>query len=122
MRSLKHFFSLLFLLTLFIFFNSCKSEDIPEGTEADFTHFEFVYIITDTDCRKIAEINRRTKTIFAEIDGIADLKNLRPVFVLTHGATAYINNIKQTSGESANDFSTIVEYIVVSADGKNQQK
>jgi len=96
------------LSVLLLITASCYEPGIPEGNDADFTHFEFIYML-DTPV-----INKEYKTIYAQIDSIADITTLSPAFVLTHGATAYIENIVQKSGVSENNFSTIVEYKIVS--------
>ena len=45
-----------------------------------------------------------------------DLTGIVPEFALTEGATVYVNGVEQTSGMTANDFTTTVEYKVVAAD------
>ena len=99
------------LVSSFLLLNSCEDPVLPVGNDADFTHFEFVYMLGN------AKIDKTSKTIEAEINAIEDLSSLIPTFVLTQGATAYINNVVQKSGISENDFSTIVEYKIVSENG-----
>ena len=45
-----------------------------------------------------------------------DFTGIIPVFTLAEGATVYVNGVEQTSGVTANDFMTTVEYKVVAAD------
>ena len=101
------FISLLFISTF------CVEPILPEGEDAEFTHFEFVNMVGDT------KIDRNKRTIVSQISDIADVENLIPTFVLTHGATAYIEDVVQKSGVSENDFSQIVNYKIVSGNRKN---
>ena len=100
------------LVSLFFGFAACEDPKINEGNDAEFTHFEFVYMI-DTPM-----IDRANKTIIAKIDSVVNVTNLTPSFVLTNGATAYIKNVEQKSGVTENDFSTIVTYTIVSENKK----
>ncbi|MDR0927133.1 MAG: hypothetical protein LBO69_05140 [Ignavibacteria bacterium] len=100
----------LFLLSLCYFcLISCSDDDVSDNPEADFSHFEFAYQIGN------AIINPLEKTVSAEISTEGDIYSLTPTFVLSDGATAYIDDVMQISGQTANDFSKVVEYRIVSA-------
>ena len=96
------------IASLFFGLYSCDTSIIPEGNDAEFTHFEFVYM------QNSPIIDRANNTIYAEIDSVVDVSSLITSFVLTHGATAYIESTVQQSGISENDFTRIVEYKIVS--------
>ena len=71
-----------------------------------------------TDKVKQAIIDKRNQLIEADVYDNADLTELRPVFVLSDGAKAYIDGVEQISGETAHDFSRPVIYKIVSQNGK----
>jgi len=101
-------------------FNGCRDTPvIPQEAEAEISHLEFA------NMRGEAFIDRANRTIIAEIYDrpTSDMEQLVIIFRLSNGATAYIDNVEQISGATANDFSVgEVEYTIVSGDKKTTRK
>ncbi len=57
-------------------------------------------------------INTQERTVLVNLPYSADLSSLIPTFVLSPGATAYVNDIEQISGVTANNFTNPVVYVV----------
>ncbi|MFW5889779.1 MAG: hypothetical protein ACOCTO_00150 [Marinilabiliaceae bacterium] len=64
-----------------------------------------------------AEINPNAHEILMEVKAEIEISALTPVFELAPGATALVNNEKQTSGENILDFASKVIYSVQGVDG-----
>lgn len=62
------------------------------------------------------EVNEEEKTVNGCVPYLFDFK-LAPTFEVSKGATVYVNDIEQVSGQTVNDFSAPVEYKIVSEDG-----
>ena len=107
---------LLTVIILTVCLISCKEDPvIPQISEATISHLEFVNIIGE------AEIDRENQTVTAQISDRpnSNMEQLILTFRLSNGATAFINDVEQFSGITANDFSVgDVEYKVVSGDKK----
>jgi hypothetical protein len=112
---MKHIMPLaLIFFSLALFFTGCKNDDIPGDIQADFSYFEVQGIIKST-----ISILPLKRTIYAEVDNTIDLSNITPIFVLSNGATAYRNGEMQISGQTAGDFTKMVNYTIKSGDGSN---
>ncbi|NLI71060.1 MAG: hypothetical protein GX364_09380 [Firmicutes bacterium] len=64
-----------------------------------------------------AVIDAENRTVCIEVERGTDLAGLKAEFTLSEGATAYVNEIEQQSGETENDFSNPVIYTVKAEDG-----
>lgn len=80
-------------------------------------------------------INNAAEMISFKLDGVSgtisggeitvkfskyvDVKKMAAEFVTSENARVYVNNVRQTSGESKNDYTKTVEYKVVSEDKSN---
>lgn len=84
---------------------------IAPNTEADITSFSF------TEQTGPAVINSVLGTIEIEVEYSTDRSNLVATFTLSPGATVTVNGTPQTSGVTANDFSSPVEYLVTAGSG-----
>lgn len=80
------------------------------NTQTDFTEFSFSEQTNDSD------INAGSHTIDIEVSRRADLVDLISTFSLSDQATARLGSIDQSSGVTANDFSSQVTYTVVAGD------
>ncbi len=70
---------------------------------------------------QIGETRFSNNNIEIDISDDVDITKLKPNFDLSDGAIAYINDIKQISGESATDFSSQVSVKVLSQDMLNTE-
>lgn len=61
-------------------------------------------------------VNQENRTVTGCVPYLFDFK-LAPTFTVSEGATVYVNGVKQESGVTINDFSSPVEYTIVSEDG-----
>ncbi|NCB40808.1 MAG: hypothetical protein EOM80_18780, partial [Erysipelotrichia bacterium] len=84
-------------------------EGIP-SSEKTFSAFAFVFPPTE------AIIDNTNHTIAITVPFGTDVKNLVAVFS-TSGQSVLVGNTSQKSGETANDFTQSLDYIVVAADG-----
>ncbi|MEW6622819.1 MAG: cadherin-like beta sandwich domain-containing protein [Bacillota bacterium] len=64
-----------------------------------------------------AAINSSTRTVCVEVYYGADITSMAAEFVLSPGASASVDGIEQVSGETQNDFSTPVAYLITAEDG-----
>jgi hypothetical protein len=119
-KSITPIISLLIIIFISLSLNSCKDTPvIPQNAEAEIAHIEFANIIGE------ASIDRANRTVTAEIYDRpnSDMGQLVLLFVLSNGATAYIDDVEQISGATVNDFSVgEVIYTIVSGDGKTTKK
>jgi hypothetical protein len=92
--------------------SSCKwyITVIKEKNHANFLSFSFPGLIGT------ARIDTITNSIDAEINPAANLKSLKPVFLLSDSAHAFVARQPQISGVDFNDFTKPVFYDVVSED------
>ncbi len=94
---------------------SCSSDDsvnkLNDGTEI--LSFKLKDIATTS-----SNIDKTNKVIELGVAFGTDLTSLIAEFTLSEGSTAEVNGILQTSGETLNDFTNIVSYVVTAEDGK----
>jgi Secretion system C-terminal sorting domain/SprB repeat/Periplasmic copper-binding protein (NosD)/Ig-like domain CHU_C associated len=86
----------------------------PLRTGNDFILYMF------TNSTEIPVIDTIAHTVVAKIDDGLDITNLVAKFIVSDGATAYINNIEQISEVTANDFTYLIIYNIVAEDGSEQ--
>jgi hypothetical protein len=106
----KILFICIISFSFIVFLPGCDEPDIPFMVDADINHFEFANMVDS------AIINKLGRTIYAELDEAERLDSVIPSFVLSDGATAFVNNVEQISGVSHLNFSTTVTYKIVSGD------
>jgi hypothetical protein len=108
------YFKILFIciisFSFIAFLSGCDDTDIPFMVDADINHFEFANMVDS------AKINKLARTIYAELDEAENIETVIPSFVLSHGATAYVNDVEQISGVSPLNFSKTITYKIVSGD------
>ena len=68
-----------------------------------------------------ADINSSLGTIDIEVESGTDLSNLIATFTLSDGATAKVGGVDQTSGTTANDFSSPVTFTLTAEDETTTQ-
>ena len=66
-------------------------------------------------------INEASGTIAVLVEAGTDISNLVASFTLGQGANAYVNDLAQVSGTTANDFRQPVTYTVIAEDGISTQ-
>ncbi len=71
------------------------------------------FSIASTD----ALIDQSAKTVFLVLPVGSDLTGLIPTFALSQGASATVSGAAQTSGTTNNNFSDVLHYLIVPADG-----
>ena len=86
-------------------------EQSSMSSSADFQYFGF-YGQTQP-----AEIDAQSQFISINLDPSLSQSALMPIFYLSDGATAYIGNTIQWSGQNVIDFSSGVSYSIVAEDG-----
>lgn len=82
-----------------------------EYKSTDFLSFSFNEQIAE------ATINTAERTITIDVSAQADLTNLRANFEVPIGCEVFVNQSKQISGETANDFSAGLSYTLKGIDG-----
>jgi hypothetical protein len=98
-----------------------------DGTEVTYTVTVVKLYYTSTLVARfsigsdVAIINNEAKTITLVYPAGAnvDLRNLVATFILSYGATATVNGVAQVSGVTANNFTNVVEYVVITEDGSS---
>ena len=97
-------------------FSGCDKPTTSEekGTEALFKSFSF----TGIDGK--AEIDKKDLTITAKAGKDVDLTKIAPTFKVSDGAKVKVGSKTQESGETVNNFTNPVDYIVISEDGKTE--
>jgi len=93
------------ILTGFIFSGSSFAQ-------ADFLSFNFTLSPSFTET-----INTTTRVIDVEVYNTADVANLTAVFTTSPNAVVRIGSMTQVSGQSINNFTGQVTYLITSADG-----
>lgn len=76
------------------------------------------YSLKDVEILK-SNISEPAKTVNLTVPKNTDLTSLKAVFKLSSGAKAYVGETQQVSGETANDFTSDVIYVVKSGDEEN---
>ncbi|MBR9999614.1 MAG: hypothetical protein KFF73_11620 [Cyclobacteriaceae bacterium] len=89
---------------------------VAPGTGTDFLSFNFL------EQAKPTEIDTEKNTISIEVPLDTDLTDLVANFSLPEGAVATVNGVAQVSGETANDFSNKVTYVVTAQDGVTSEE
>jgi len=88
----------------------------PANSEANFLSF----ILPEQIENPIIDI--ATQKINVKVDPTTIVSKSIPYFIVSNGATVYIENVQQMSGSSLVDFTTTVTYVVVSEDLSNYTK
>ena len=84
--------------------------DVEQYASTDFLSFAFNNQISSATI----DVTNRDIEILVSVG--TDLSNLIPVFTLAPGAVAYIDQIKQVSDQTANDYTEVVHYTVIGVD------
>ncbi len=87
-----------------------EPQELPVNTEAEILSYSIANQVT-------SEIDANNQTISVTMPGGTDLTSLVADFVLSTGATATVDGAAQTSGTTANDFTSPVVYTVTAEDG-----
>lgn len=69
-----------------------------------------------------SKINKNNKTVEVEVPCGTDLTKLIATFTTSDGATAYVNDNRQNSGYTPNDFTQTLTYTIVGEDGCSWQE
>ena len=68
----------------------------------------------------IGTIDELSKTVCVIVPNGTDVKKLKPSFVLSSGARAFVKDAAQESGKTENDFTRLVRYGITAEDGSKQ--
>jgi hypothetical protein len=90
--------------------------NVAPDTGTDFFSFNFLEQSKPTD------INRTNNTVNIEVPLGTDLTNLVANFSLPDGAVATVNGVEQVSGETPNNFTSTVTYVVTAQDGVTKEE
>lgn len=93
-------------------FQSYVLAEPPLRSEADLVSFGFSGIVADS-------LNISGNALDFYVPNSVDITNLTPVFVHSDGARAFVNQIEQTSGVGSRDFSSPVNYQIMSENEAN---
>jgi hypothetical protein len=80
------------------------------NSEADILSFSFL------EQKDEAIIDSQRARVEIEVKFGTDISNLVANFELSQQATAYVNNVEQTSGVTENDFTSPITYIIIAGD------
>jgi len=85
--------------------------------QAGFVSGNDIYSFSFEDQSLETLINSTDKTISLEVSHQADITNLVAWYQISNGAKAYIGEVLQINGGSANDFTTNIAYSIIGEDG-----
>lgn len=109
----------LIILTAFLFSCSKNKEVIPPGTDKNFTLFQF-NVAQNTLLPQDISCSIQNDTIYAVAFSATDLTALKANFV-TDGIEVTVNEQKQVSGQTVQNFTTPLTYIVKAEDGSTKK-
>jgi hypothetical protein len=100
----------LFLLIIVLTLPGCDEEKIITLALESYSFKQGHNSQLDADC--IGEINPTGDTVTLSVPYFIDVASLIADYEIAEGSSAYVNQVRQTSGVTVNDFTGIIDYVL----------